>query len=125
METQKARLEHFIDAIGNSTREFERTIGVSNGTVRHATDSLSANLKEKISANFPQLNMEWLTSGTGEMFLSEESRNASVEAKLRAEIEELKDLIRRKDREIDGLYERIAELKGGSTAAAIQNVQAG
>lgn len=67
METKKERLEHFIAAMGYSVREFERAIGVSNGTVRHITDALSANLKEKISANFPQLNMNWLLTGEGEM----------------------------------------------------------
>lgn len=70
METKKERLEHFIAAMGYSVREFERAIGVSNGTVRHITDALSANLKEKISANFPQLNMNWLLTGEGEMLRS-------------------------------------------------------
>ena len=68
--TKKERLEHFIAAMGYSVREFERAIGVSNGTVRHITDALSANLKEKISANFPQLNMNWLLTGEGEMLRS-------------------------------------------------------
>ncbi len=70
METKKERLEHFIAAMGYSVREFERAIGVSNGTVRHITDALSANLKEKISANFPQLSMNWLLTGEGEMLRS-------------------------------------------------------
>mgnify|MGYP002622031402 CR=1 FL=1 len=70
METKKDRLEQFIRTMGYSTREFERAIGVSNGTVRHITDALSANLKEKISANFPQLNLNWLLTGNGDMLRS-------------------------------------------------------
>ena len=70
METKKDRLEQFIRTMGYSTREFERAIGVSNGTVRHITDALSANLKEKISANFPQLDMNWLLTGEGDMLRS-------------------------------------------------------
>ena len=67
METQKERLERFIGVMGYSTREFERAIGVSNATITHVKDTLSANLKEKISANFQQLNMDWLLTGEGEM----------------------------------------------------------
>ncbi len=67
METKKDRLEQFIRTMGYSIREFERAIGVSNGTVRHVTDTLSANIKEKISAKFPQLSMEWLLTGKGTM----------------------------------------------------------
>lgn len=67
METQKERLSAFIEFIGYSVREFERALDVSNGTVRHANDTLSANLKEKISAKFPQLNQDWLLLGTGDM----------------------------------------------------------
>ena len=70
METKKDRLEQFIRTMGYSTREFERAIGVSNGTVRHITDALSANLKDKISANFPQLDMNWLLTGEGDMLRS-------------------------------------------------------
>ena len=69
METQKERLFAFIKAIGFSVREFERTIGVSNGTVRHLSDTLSANIKDKISTNFLQLNINWLLTGNGEMLV--------------------------------------------------------
>lgn len=70
METQKERLSAFIESLGYSVREFERALEVSNGTVRHTTDNLSANLKEKISTKFPQLNQDWLLLGTGQMLNS-------------------------------------------------------
>ena len=70
METKRERLERFIETMGYSIREFERAIGVSNGTISHVKDSLSANLKDKISANFQQLNMDWLLTGSGEMLRS-------------------------------------------------------
>lgn len=70
METLKDRLTRFIEASGYSVREFERVIGVSNATITHVKDSLSANLKERISANFQRLNMEWLLTGEGNMLKS-------------------------------------------------------
>lgn len=89
METKKERLEHFIAAIGYSVREFERAIGVSNGTVRHITDALSANLKEKISANFPQLNMNWLLTGEGEMLRSSKAAPSQPDVNERPVLKEV------------------------------------
>lgn len=81
METKRERLERFIETMGYSIREFERAIGVSNGTISHVKDNLSANLKDKISANFQQLNMNWLLTGEGEMLHS--SVSASTETQPR------------------------------------------
>lgn len=67
MKTQKERLLEFLDKSGYSIREFERLIGVSNATINHTNDTLSANLKERVSTKFQQLNMDWLLYGTGEM----------------------------------------------------------
>ena len=89
MDTKKERLEHFIAAMGYSVREFERAIGVSNGTVRHITDALSANLKEKISANFPQLNMNWLLTGEGEMLRSSKAAPSQPDVNERPVLKEV------------------------------------
>ena len=89
MDTKKERLEHFIAAMGYSVREFERAIGVSNGTVRHITDALSANLKERISANFPQLNMNWLLTGEGEMLRSSKAAPSQPDVNERPVLKEV------------------------------------
>ncbi len=86
METKKDRLEQFIRTMGYSTREFERAIGVSNGTVRHITDALSANLKEKISANFPHLDMNWLLTGEGDMLKQHTPHKEQTNSREGAEI---------------------------------------
>lgn len=69
MNTQRERLYEFIDFIGYSVREFERELGVSNGTIRHLGDTLSANVKQKVSAKFPQLSQVWLLTGRGDMLM--------------------------------------------------------
>lgn len=58
METQKERLSAFINASGLSVRAFERELGVATGTVRKINDVLSANMWDKISSKFPQLNRD-------------------------------------------------------------------
>ena len=88
METQKERLERFITVMGYSTREFERAIGVSNATITHVKDSLSANLKERISANFQQLNMDWLLTGNGDMFLESDPNREKTERRPKEETNE-------------------------------------
>lgn len=68
-------------------------------------------------ANFcPDLSAEWLLRGTGEMLLNTATRQQrdGNETATSADVILLKDQLRRKDREIDGLYERIEELKRGT-----------
>lgn len=72
MNTQRERIYHFISEFGYSVREFERMLEVSNGTIRHLGDNLSANLKGRISSKFPLLNMDWVLSGVGSMLIQDE-----------------------------------------------------
>lgn len=126
MKTQKERLFAFIKAIGFSVREFERTLGVSNGTVRHLSDTLSANIKDKISTNFLQLNSNWLLTGNGEMFVvptdtprdeqptTEDSSDiaaAYIEKieQLQAELEQQKEFNALQKEYVINLKERISE----------------
>mgnify|MGYP002514207481 CR=1 FL=1 len=126
MKTQKERLFAFIKAIGFSVREFERTLGVSNGTVRHLSDTLSANIKDKISTNFLQLNINWLLTGNGEMLVvptdtprderpttedSSDTAAAYIEKieQLQAELEQQKEFNALQKEYVMNLKERIAE----------------
>lgn len=133
METQKDRILTFIVAAGFSVREFERMIGVSNGTIRHQSDNLSANVRDKISAKFPQLNMDWLMFGNGAM-LNESSSAAEQHAdhttapvyqnngnggnnvKVMSNVNgELLAIIHKRDEQIDRLLTIIENMKPVST----------
>ncbi len=124
MSTQKERLFSFIDVIGYSVREFERALGVSNGTIRHLNDNLSANVKAKVSAKFPQLNQEWLLTGSGDM-LSRHNNITNVNVDMGDSIHHnsapvvarganktpVGDIIAEKDRQIEKLEAEIQSLK--------------
>ena len=119
METQKERLKQFIEAMGFSVREFERAIGVSSSTITHVKDNLSAKLKERISANFQQLNMDWLLTGRGEMLKQEENaektqnkRRESTEAPSRRRIPLYSDIT-----SVGGYNDQIAEVDKAAAAA--------
>ena len=123
METKRERLERFIETMGYSIREFERAIGVSNGTINHVKDNLSANLKDKISANFQQLNLVWLLTGEGEMLHPSETDKQEEAAK------ELRTDTRRKIplysdvASIGGYNDQIADTE--TAASAVEWIDAG
>lgn len=64
------RLSKFIDSLDVSVRQFELSINASNGMIRKAiankTDIQSKWITE-IAENYPQLNLDWLFTGKGEM----------------------------------------------------------
>jgi transcriptional regulator with XRE-family HTH domain len=64
------RLAQFIKAKGLSIRAFEQKAGLSNATVSRAiknNTSFAVEHLEKIGATFPELNLNWLVKGEGEM----------------------------------------------------------
>lgn len=67
------RLEEFIKNQGISVRAFEQAISASDGMIRRAINNRT-NIQSKwlcnIAENFPQLNLNWLITGQGEMLLS-------------------------------------------------------
>ena len=110
-ESVKQRLTNFIKSKGISTREFERSIDVSNGYVSKITGTIGADKLHRISVEYPDLNVEWLMVGVGEMLndvksepMPEQqdtlSRLISVMEKDRQLI---RDMAERKDWEIDRL----------------------
>ncbi len=63
----KERLREFIMFKNISIREFERQIGVAYGFLSNMSNSTSPKNFTKISHCYPELNIEWLMTGEGEM----------------------------------------------------------
>lgn len=68
--TTKERLLEFLAYKGIGQTKFEEIAKISRGLVNNMGESLSQKTQDKISKSFPELNMEWLTRGDGEMMLS-------------------------------------------------------
>lgn len=66
----KDRLLRFIQHIGISTAEFERSIGVSGGYVSNISRSIQPDKLEVISKVYPNQSIEWLLVNTGKMIKS-------------------------------------------------------
>jgi hypothetical protein len=67
------RLTQFIDFLGISERKFSQNVGFSNGLLGAIKKggSFGMDKLEKILYTYPQLNVNWLLLGTGEMINSD------------------------------------------------------
>ncbi|MDB4918778.1 hypothetical protein [Mucilaginibacter sp.] len=65
------RLLLFIDSQGLSKRKFYDSVGVSNGYL-DKVKSVGADILEKITYIYPDLNIMWVITGEGEMFKKHE-----------------------------------------------------
>ncbi len=74
----KDRLVTFISHLGIKNAEFERVCGLSNGFVANTNDRIRKASLNQISTAFPQLNMEWVINGTGEMLLPKELTKSTL-----------------------------------------------
>ena len=62
----KERILQFADTLSISRRKFYERIGVSRGTLESNT-GITEDILAKFIAVFPEIDTEWLISGTGEM----------------------------------------------------------
>lgn len=114
-ETINERLKQFIDKKQISTRQFEQKILVSNGLIARfisKNTTIQNDVLSKISDNFPELNIDWLITGKGEM-LRHEAPTATTEPhndSLSALISILQSTITEKDRQIQHLLDIIHSL---------------
>ncbi|MDR0658817.1 MAG: hypothetical protein LBG18_07805 [Mediterranea sp.] len=107
----KERLIEFLAYLNISQKKFEENVGLSNGFVDKVGDSIRTNNLNKISAIYPDLNLNWLKTGEGEMIKSVITQNNvdgdniqgyNVNIK-KTETEKLLDLLKTKDEQINRL----------------------
>jgi len=73
----KTRFDQLVSALGITITEFGREIGGSNSTVRNGLKGPkgpTADLFAKIFARYPNVNLHWLITGEGDMFLHQSDR---------------------------------------------------
>lgn len=67
----KQRLILFLEESNISQAKFEKAAGLSNGYINNLKNSPSANKLQNIFNAFPDINPDWLLTGSGEMYLSD------------------------------------------------------
>ena len=61
------RLREFIASIGEKVATFETNLGFGNGFVRGTNSRMRRATIAKLQECYPQLNIDWLLTGEGEM----------------------------------------------------------
>ena len=67
MNPLQERLQTFLNAEDISVRAFERQCDIKTGTASKMTEKSYGTTFHKIAKAFPQLNIDWLKTGEGEM----------------------------------------------------------
>ncbi|AIY14766.1 MULTISPECIES: hypothetical protein [Cellulophaga] len=95
------RLMQFIKHAGMSARQFDLSIGASNGyTLRMLKNnaSIGSDVIENIVATYPNLNLVWLITGEGEM-LKSDANSLNFNQLPKEKQSEIEQIIERKIRE--------------------------
>lgn len=79
----KDRIKQVIEELGVKTASFEKAIGVANSYLRNVK-SVSAETCKSIVKVYPQVSLEWLITGYGEM-LRDKPNNEKIKVDLTAE----------------------------------------
>lgn len=98
----RERLRAYIRAKGITEYRFLKEAKLSLAFFTSSADGVSARTLVKIGEAFPDLNLDWVTTGDGSMTKSADS-HVSMSDHLRA--------LRRKDAEIESLKAQITELR--------------
>lgn len=69
METTKDRLLMLLEKLNmGGQNKFEEFCGMSRGTIAHSKGDVSSTNLSRIAKTYPEVNIEWLVSGNGNMF---------------------------------------------------------
>lgn len=110
----KGRVQEAMSKMGISAYAIAKSCSINERTIYQqitGSSKLGVETLEAILRFKNQLSAEWVLRGTGRMLLNDDECTAFTMPQQES-INELRETIRRQQREIDGLYERIAELKG-------------
>lgn len=73
MDGVQERLNQFINYLDISVSQFEQNIGVGNAFVSNTNSRMRNSSKNLISSRYPELNMDWLIKGKGDMLNSDKN----------------------------------------------------
>lgn len=105
------RIKQILDYYNISVRKFSIKIGVNESTIRKIileNTSIQSNNLLKISQNFPNINLDWLITGRGEMLLQEQQEKQQKTPPPVADdtqLQRLQDLLEAKQETISVLQE--------------------
>lgn len=85
----KERLVKFLSYKDIGQSVFEKKVGIANGYVNGIKKSIGSDILNKIAKVYPELNIEWLISGAGEMLKVEDIRTEQIKNEVEAVPEDM------------------------------------
>lgn len=108
----KNRLRQFIKFQNITIKAFEESINASNGYVNSISKSIGLDKLEKMIEEYPNINIEWLLTGKGEMLKTVKKEEPPEEEASEKEVPELqKKIIDLQNFQIEQLKKEIDRLK--------------
>ena len=104
ISTVKGRILTFIGHLGIPVSAFEKECGMANATIANMRKSLSQSKVNDIALKYPQLNIDWVLMGRGEML---NNNAADMPHAGENEIEDLRRKLRYRDERISALLETV------------------
>lgn len=120
--TTKDRLKLFVKSIGLGRNKFEDQVGIANGYLSSKSSSVTSDALEKIKEKYPDLNVDWLITGEGDMIIDNSEEDVVVKDQFTNEysnekkyyedrIKDLEDKLKIKDEVIAAKDDLIDALK--------------
>ena len=110
--TVKERLMKYLYKKDIKSNYFCSKIGVSAAFISSMRKSIQPDKLYSIAVNFPDLNIEWLLTGQGNMLRKSYENVNKEDMELLSVVKKFQDQIEKKDEEISILKKRIEELEG-------------
>ena len=110
MSEVKERLLRLTKALNITPNQFSLSIGRDRSYIKKITKEIQTDALRSIFNTYPNVNLMWIITGEGDIFIQEESENALLQH-YRSENAELKSKIDNLNREIGRLESRIEEVK--------------
>ena len=104
------RLFEICDEMAVSRRAFSMNIGKSASYLTNLVDDITTEVLNSIFVKYPQINLMWIITGTGDKFVSPDPTDALFQH-LKEENKELKIRNEELSRELGRLEEQITEMK--------------
>jgi hypothetical protein len=111
------RLIHYLDSKKITAYAFEKACGVANGYLgkqAKGKGSVGSDILEKISTQYPDLNLSWLITGKGKMIVPTSKSNDADDTA--SELKEGESVYAARDKLITLLKEQLAILESSLPA---------
>lgn len=126
----KERIQALIEALGISGREFCKSIGQSNSWNRTIGKNIGTDIVVKILSTYPQVNINWLMFGEGDIFVNTEAnmlKDSSPKLYFNKNIENLLEELRLDNKDLreenKQLRESLLELMYKNEKLMVENAQ--